>query len=351
MKRKQWMAVLILGILGSVSVLAAERVLLRGGAPVHVRLKADLDSTRAVMGDRVDLELRQPLVMQGLVVAPEGAVAWGAVQVVNRGKSVRFDVQGVRLPSLAVVKLRSIPEKTSNPAKDVIKVDQGLVPRGSEFLAYVDDDVSVEVAAPAAAPTPTVRPPTTTTAAATTTPVAPPAEPPKPAVASAPVPAPATPVVTAPPAAPVEAKPTEPAPPPVAVAPAKPAESTPPAAQPEAPKPTPPPAPPPPPAKELTVEAPAAIPAAPAPAPAPTPSGMEGVTDWVTVECFSVPPGADILIDGDFYGNTPSILKLPVGKHRLRFVLAGYTPSSRELELPAGAAIRTIRDELQQREQ
>jgi len=319
-KRKQWMAVLILGILGSVSVLAAERVLLRGGAPVHVRLKADLDSTRAVMGDRVDLELSQPLVMQGLVVAPEGAVAWGAVQVVNRGKSVRFDVQGVRLPSLAVVKLRSIPEKTSNPAKDVIKVDQGLAPRGSVFLAYVDDDVSVEVAAQAAAPTPTGRPPTTTTAAATTTPVAPPAEPPKPAVASAPVPAPATPAVTAPPAAPAEAKPAEPAPPPVAVVPATPAPA-----------------------------APASIPAAPAPAPAP--SGMEGVTDWVTVECFSVPSGADILIDGDFYGNTPSILKLPVGKHRLRFVLAGYAPSSRELELPAGAAIRTIRDEMEKREQ
>lgn len=78
---------------------------------------------------------------------------------------------------------------------------------------------------------------------------------------------------------------------------------------------------------------------------------MEGVTDWVTVECFSVPSGADILIDGDFYGNTPSILKLPVGKHRLRFILSGYAVFSQELELTAGSTLRTVRAELEKKEQ
>jgi hypothetical protein len=77
---------------------------------------------------------------------------------------------------------------------------------------------------------------------------------------------------------------------------------------------------------------------------------METVTDWVTVECFSVPSGADILIDGDFYGNTPSILKLPAGKHRLRFILVGYAPSWQELDLTTATAIRTIRVELENKE-
>ena len=70
----------------------------------------------------------------------------------------------------------------------------------------------------------------------------------------------------------------------------------------------------------------------------------------MTVECFSVPSGADILSDGDFYGNTPSILKLPAGKHRLRFILADYAPSSQELDLTAGEAIHTLRVELEKKE-
>ena len=294
MKRKQRMAALFLGILGAVSLPAAERVLLRGGTPVLVRLKAEIDSARAAVGDRVDLELNQPLVRQGVVVAPEGAVAWGGVQAVNKGKSVKFDVQGLRLPDLTVVKLRSVPEKTNNQGKDLIKVDQGLVPRGSEFVAYVNEDVSVGVLAPAAA------------------------------MAPAPTPA-AVPVATSA-SLPAKAKGTE----------------TPPATPtPEAPPPAPAPA----------AALPPATPARPAPpAPAPPSGGIEGVTYWVTVECFSMPSGADILIDGDFYGNTPSILKLPAGKHRLRFILADYAPSSQELDLAAVVAIHTIRVELEKKE-
>ena len=312
MKRKQWMAALFLSILCAVSLPAAERVLLRGGTPVHVRLKAEIDSARAAVGDRVDLELNQPLVRQGVVVAPEGAVAWGGVQAVNKGKSVRFDVQGMRLPNLLVVKLRSVREKTNNPGKDLIKVDQGLVPRGSEFVAYVDDDVSVEAVARAAAPAPHP--------VSAVMPAAPPPEAPKPAAATAPAPTPAAAPVPTPVSVPVQAKPTP------------------------APEATPPPVTP------VEPAAPAPVPAPATTAPVPASGGMETVTDWVTVECFSVPSGADILIDGDFYGNTPSILKLPAGKHRLRFILADYAPSSQELDLAAVVAIHTIRVELEKKE-
>jgi hypothetical protein len=275
-----------------------------------MRLKTDVDSAQAAVGDRVDLELTQPLAVQGLVVAPAGTVAWGAVQAVNKGKSVKFDIQGMRLPDLTVVKLRSVSEKTNKAGKDLIKVEQSRVPRGSEFVAYVDDDASVEVALRPAPPA--------------VAPAVPPPAPVKPAAAPTLPSAPTTPPVVTTASVPAEAKPTPP-----------------PAPAMEVPKPTPV-------AEPAATAAPPAAPVAPALAPAPT--GLEGVTDWATVECFSSPSGADILIDGDFHGNTPSILKLAAGKHRIRISLTGYATFSQEVDLTAATSIRTIRAELDKKE-
>jgi hypothetical protein len=68
------------------------------------------------------------------------------------------------------------------------------------------------------------------------------------------------------------------------------------------------------------------------------------------VECFSDPSAADILIDGEFYGNTPSILKVPVGKHELEIQLSGYKTYAIPLILEPGTGIRTIRASLEQKE-
>ncbi len=72
--------------------------------------------------------------------------------------------------------------------------------------------------------------------------------------------------------------------------------------------------------------------------------------DWVTVECFSDPSGADIVIDGYFVGNTPSILKVPVGNHHLELTLGGHQPASEVLYLALGTGIRTIRKTLEAKE-
>jgi len=63
----------------------------------------------------------------------------------------------------------------------------------------------------------------------------------------------------------------------------------------------------------------------------------------VTVECFSDPLGADILIDDDFHGSTPSILKLAPGNHQIEFRLMGYKPHSQPLNLTPGTGLRTVR--------
>jgi hypothetical protein len=68
------------------------------------------------------------------------------------------------------------------------------------------------------------------------------------------------------------------------------------------------------------------------------------------VGCFSTPAAADILIDGECYGSTPSILKVPVGKHYLEIQLSGYRTYSIQLILEPGTGDRTIRTNLEERE-
>ena len=272
-----------------------QRVRLPEGTPVRVRLQADLASDRVEEGARVDFEVARPVFIQGIAVIPAGAVSWGAVQSVKKGKFIKFDIEGVRLPDLSDVKLRTVGSKTKNPAQDQIKVDASFkggvgAPKGTEYTAYVNEDREVAAAAqpsmPALAPTPT--------AAATTLPT--------PAQEVAPTPSTATPTVTYP-------------------------------------KPAAPPA----------VTTPAASATSPAISPSQSAAPLANV-ERVRVECFSDPSAADILIDGDFYGNTPSILKVPVGKHELEIQLSGYKTYSITLILEPGTGIRHIRAPLEEKE-
>lgn len=207
------------------------------GTPLVVRLKAELLSEKVQQGTRVDMEVAQPVVVDGQTVIPEGAVVWGAVQEVKKHKFIRFDVEGVRLPNLQQLKLRCIPGPTKNSDKDIIRIetkrgDDVGAERGAQFNAYLDAAADVEVAPPPA---------------------------PKPA--------------------------------------------------------------------------PSAAAAAPVVKPEPV---------YVTVQLFSSPMGADILIDGEYVGNTPSILKVKADKHRLEFQLAGYSTLGQILDLSTAAGLKTV---------
>ena len=128
----------------------ARALRLADGMPVRVRLTADLLSSRTEIGSRVNLEVAQPVVLQGDAVIPEGAEAWGAVQAVKKGKILVFDIEGLRLPSRKLILLRCTPQKKSRSKKDEIKVETTMngqlgAPRGFEFTAYLDQDVDVDV--------------------------------------------------------------------------------------------------------------------------------------------------------------------------------------------------------------
>ena len=299
MNGKRAIAVLPLMLACASPQLLAERVRLAEGTPVHLRLKADLAADQVMEGSRVDYVVARPVTVNGVAVIPEGAAAWGAVQSV-KGKTLRIDIERVRLPNLTVIGLRTLPEKPSRSAEGEIIVEvQGsgniVEPAGSEFTGFVDEDVWVDVpSAPA-----TMEP-------ASAVPPAPSAAPLQPARAIA---APATPPAPAIAGATVTAPATTPAPPPAPIASS-----------------------------------------APASAAASTSAVASGTTgERVTVECFSDPLGADIVVDGDFYGSTPSILKLLVGNHRLEYFLTGYASYSQQLNLAPGSGLSTIRATLEKK--
>jgi len=266
-----------------------QMVRLPEGTPVRVRLVADLTSEQAAEGARVDFAVASPVVIQAITVIPEGAVAWGAVQSVKAGKYVKFDIAGVRLPDLTEIRLRCLRVRAKNVVQDEIKVEssfKGGVGAPKGSEYTAYVNEDKEVAVSGQ--------PGSVAAPAATAPVAPVTGPAPSPASAAPTAAPGTSAVTS-------------------------------ATQPAAP------------------EAPSAV----SPSPVATPPAK---TERITVECFSDPSGADILIDGEFYGNTPSILKLPVGKHELEFQLSGYKTYAMPLILQPDSTIRTIRHDLEPKE-
>lgn len=58
----------------------------------------------------------------------------------------------------------------------------------------------------------------------------------------------------------------------------------------------------------------------------------------------SVPDGADIEVDGNFSGNTPSDLEVPVGEHAITVKKSGYRNWERKLNVAAGSSIHLSAD-------
>ncbi len=73
----------------------------------------------------------------------------------------------------------------------------------------------------------------------------------------------------------------------------------------------------------------------------PPPSAAEQLAPSVqvsvaTVSVGSVPAGAEVSVDGDLAGNTPMVLELSPGAHRLEVRASGFRPARRDLHLRAG---------------
>ncbi len=67
---------------------------------------------------------------------------------------------------------------------------------------------------------------------------------------------------------------------------------------------------------------------------------------FASVQLSSNPSGAEITIDGNDAGNTPSLIKLKPGTHSIRITMTGYTPWERSIDTGAGES-RTVAADLE----
>ena len=78
--------------------------------------------------------------------------------------------------------------------------------------------------------------------------------------------------------------------------------------------------------------APAGQPATPVVSPLAQPTQGPAIVDFRTD-----PSGADIMIDGNFAGNTPSSLQVPPGRHTVELRMAGYHTFKRTMQVDEGS--------------
>jgi PEGA domain-containing protein len=59
-----------------------------------------------------------------------------------------------------------------------------------------------------------------------------------------------------------------------------------------------------------------------------------------TINVSSNPTGADVLVDGEFVGNSPASLKLTAGKHAVAVKMSGYKDWSKEITVQSGSEVQ-----------
>jgi len=59
-----------------------------------------------------------------------------------------------------------------------------------------------------------------------------------------------------------------------------------------------------------------------------------------SVNVTSNPTGADVLLDGDFVGNSPAVLKPNPGKHTITVKMSGFKEWTREITVQAGSELQ-----------
>lgn len=77
----------------------------------------------------------------------------------------------------------------------------------------------------------------------------------------------------------------------------------------------------------------------------PSTSAQSSPEATASVQFSSDPTGAEITIDGDYAGDTPSLIKMKPGTHSIKITKTGYMPWVRSIEIASGES-RTIAAEL-----
>jgi hypothetical protein len=133
----------------------ARFVILSDSTPIRMKLGKALSSADAQVGDELDLEVSEDVVIDGLLIITKGANATGVVneaeprKALGRGGKLSVLVRSVRLANNDQAVLRSGGEGkgASSSAGVVIPVMHGkdvTFPKGMEITAYVNGDTRLK---------------------------------------------------------------------------------------------------------------------------------------------------------------------------------------------------------------
>ncbi len=134
---------------------SAQFLILLDSTPVHLKLGKALSSADAKVGDEVDLEVSEDVVVDGFLVIAKGANAVGVIneaepkKALGRGGKLGVLVRSVRLTNNQEAVLRSGGEAkgSSSTAGMVIPVMHGkdvTFPKGADITAYVNGDTRLK---------------------------------------------------------------------------------------------------------------------------------------------------------------------------------------------------------------
>jgi hypothetical protein len=130
-------------------------ITLRNGTPIHLKLGKTMSSATAHVGDVVDLQVVEEVIVDGISVIPPGSTAIGLVteaepkKRMGHGGKLAFSVNFVRLKDDEKAAVRSFQETTgaNNSAGAILPLSSGkevVFTQGMEFTAYVDGDMQLK---------------------------------------------------------------------------------------------------------------------------------------------------------------------------------------------------------------
>ncbi len=146
--------------------LCAQMVTVQDGTPVRLRLERAVSSATAHVGEMIDFEVTEPVVVQDVVVIPKGSLAFGHVSKVEpkrrfaRAGELEITVDSVRLSDGATATLRATRDEgntglhgarlaatiATSPLLVWVKGKNVEFERGLETTAYVRGETHLQPA-------------------------------------------------------------------------------------------------------------------------------------------------------------------------------------------------------------
>jgi hypothetical protein len=176
---KRCVCILLAGLFVNQFAVAADPLILHDGTPIRMRLGQNLSSGDAKVGESVDFEVLDELVVDGTLLIPRGGVASATVTEAQskgrmaRGGKLDVNIDFVRLANGEKVALRAVKESkgggytgamtvgTVAPTTPLSLFKTGkdvAIPKGTEITAYVNGEIKLDREKLSVAPAPAANP-------------------------------------------------------------------------------------------------------------------------------------------------------------------------------------------------